>query len=1386
MCSQNTDLKNANSVLADLNHIPMLTSSNWSLWRRRVVTVLCCMQKDIALMESCPPKPTDKSTEKEIQAFKDWEHSNRVCLMVMQSAVPQTFLTTLEKEKDASKLLKALESRFSRSNKAELSATMRQLMAMRYQGNQDIREYVMNILNLAEKLKALKVVLPNDYLVHLVLISLPPQYSHFEVSYNLVDQNWTMDQLISHLVQEQERLRLHKVNSAHLASASSSSIKKRKGKETAVAAPEKKQKASTNGFKARKCFFCKKGTHLKKDCPKYAQWLQKKGIFLSLVNSISLLSSVPKNTWWLDTGATNHISVSLQGCTSKRKPNQGEKYLYMGAGDPLEVEWIATFRLILGTGFILELNKVLVIPCFRRNLISIIVLDLEGYAFSSGNGKCSISFNSSLVGTGVLSYFDHLYMLNLINKDNECYSSESIGTKRKRPTEDSFWLWHERLGHISKKRIDRLVSDGILGALDHSEGKECVECIKGKMTNKKKVGAERAKDVLELIHTDICGPFPTATWNGQRYFITFIDDFSRYGYLYLLSEKSEALDVFKSFKAEVENQLGKTIKVVRSDRGGEYYGRYDGSGEQRPGPFAHFLKECGIVPQYTMPGSPSMNGVAERRNRTLKDMVRSMISRTTLPKSLWGDALKTAVYILNRAPTRAANKTPYELWTGKKPVLKHLRVWGCPAEARPYRPDERKLDSRTVSCNFVGYSERSRGYKFYNPTTRTFFETGNARFFEEVEFGGEDKVSNVVFEEDSDNSSQVDTTLPATTESQGEFFIHNLDLNSQRFQEQARDNIEVPPAGQDQQVIPEDHQEVQAPFEHVQEEQQVQTQQPQVAATRKSSRQRKSAISDDYYVFLQEVEDTSETSKDDPITFEEATSGPDSQKWIKAIGDELQSMKDNGVWDLVPMPEGVRPVSCKWVFKTKRDSQGNIERYKARLVARGFTQREGIDYKETFSPVSSKDSFRTIMALVAHLDLELHQMDVKTAFLNGELEEDIYMVQPKGLPSQEEGQFVCKLKKSIYGLKQASRQWYLKFHHVVTSYGFEVSKVEDCVYRKFSGSGFVFLVLYVDDILLAGNDMRLLQDTKKFLSKNFEMKDLGEASFVLGIQILRDRSQGILRLSQRAYVEKILERFSMQNCRPHDTPVSKGDKFSLKQCPQTELDRKSMENVPYASAVGSLVYLQICTRPDLAYIVGMLGRYQSNPGREHWIAAKRVFRYLQKTKDLMLTYRKSDNLEIIGYSDSDYNKCLDTNRSTSGYVFMLAGGAISWKSAKQSLIASSTMEAEYIACFMACKQAVWLRNFGMELQIIDRVERPLRMFCDNEAAVMLSNSEISSSSSKYIDVKFHKVKERVQEGKISIEHIGTHDMLADPLTKALVPKAFHGHVVNMGITSLDA
>ncbi|KAK8936102.1 hypothetical protein KSP39_PZI012973 [Platanthera zijinensis] len=549
---------------------------------------------------------------------------------------------------------------------------------------------------------------------------------------------------------------------------------------------------------------------------------------------------------------------------------------------------------------------------------------------------------------------------------------------------------------------------------------------------------------------------------------------------------------------------------------------------------------------------------------------------------------------------------------------------------------------------------------------------------------------------------------------------------------------------------------------------------------RRSIRQRRPAISSDYEVYLGESDyDISQVV--DPVTFNEAVSGPQTDLWWDAMKDEMESMKLNKVWELVELPKGCKPIGSKWVFKTKLDSKGKVERFKARLVAKGFTQREGIDYHETFSPVSSKDSFRVIMALVAHYDLELHQMDVKTAFLNGDLAEEVYMVQPEGFKSGHSDQLVCKLNKSLYGLKQASRQWYLKFDEVVTSFGFVENKVDRCIYLKISGSRYIFLILYVDDILLASSDLALLHESKQFLSKHFDMKDLGEASFVLGIEIIRDRSHFALSLSQKAYIERVLERFSMLDCKPGDVPVLKGDKLSLSQCPRNDIERECMKEIPYASAVSSLMYAQVCTRPDIAFAVGLLGRYQSNPGHAHWVAAKKVLRYLKRTKDVKLVYHRVQNLELVGYTDSDFAGCEDDRKSTSGYFFKFAGGAVSWKSVKQTLITSSTMHAEFVALFGASTHAVWLKHFITELKVVDSIAGPIRMYCDNMSAVMFSMNNKSITGSKHMEIKFLTVKELVKKGDILVEHLGTDDMLADPLTKGLRPNVFQKHVINMGL-----
>ena len=418
---------------------------------------------------------------------------------------------------------------------------------------------------------------------------------------------------------------------------------------------------------------------------------------------------------------------------------------------------------------------------------------------------------------------------------------------------------------------------------------------------------------------------------------------------------------------------------------------------------------------------------------------------------------------------------------------------------------------------------------------------------------------------------------------------------------------------------------------------------------RVSQRTRKSAIPNDFLLYLHE-----EGCDDDPLTFDQAINCNKAEFWQESMREEMDLMSRNSVWKLVEPNANIKPIGCKWVFKTKRDSNGNIERYKSRLVAKGFTQVEEVDYTDTFSPMLSKDLLRIVLSLVVHYDLELHQMDVKTAFLNGELQEDIYMHQPLGFIEEGKEGMVCKLEKSIYGLKQASRHWFLKFDEKVTSFGFIENKVDDCIYIKVCGSRFIFLVLYVNNILLASNDMNLLKETKELLTKTFDMKDLGEASFVLGIKITRDRKMKLLGLSQRSFIDKVLKRFNMQGCSKGEVPMGKGDRLNKDQCPKNNMERENMQNKLYASLVGSLMYIQVCTRPDIAFSISVLGRFQSNPREQHWVTAKKVMRYLQRTKTYKLVYKRVDKLELFGYMDSDFAGCQDDRKSTSGYIFFLA------------------------------------------------------------------------------------------------------------------------------------
>ncbi len=502
----------------------------------------------------------------------------------------------------------------------------------------------------------------------------------------------------------------------------------------------------------------------------------------------------------------------------------------------------------------------------------------------------------------------------------------------------------------------------------------------------------------------------------------------------------------------------------------------------------------------------------------------------------------------------------------------------------------------------------------------------------------------------------------------------------------------------------------------------------------------------------------------EPLTYQEAVGGEQSELWRLSMDDEYKSLTENGTWELVEKPEGVKPIPMKWVYKIKRDANGNVERFKSRLVAKGFMQRHGVDFEEVYAPVSKHTTLRALLGVVAARDFELHQLDVKTAFLNGELEEEIYMQQPEGY-EQGTSSTVCRLIKPIYGLRQAPRAWYQKLKKELEEMGFTASESDPALFYGEVDGERVWLIVWVDDILIAANGVERVEKVKKHLAAKFNVRDLGEAAYFLGMEVSRDRTANTVRLTQKKLTKELVERYGLSEARSRIVPLGTGEKL------QRDGEPLDMVRYPYSEVVGSLLYLSVCTRPDIAQSVGALARYMSAPSVEHWRLALGVVRFLAGTADYGITFGGSD-VELVGYCDADYAGDVDTRRSTTGYVFLVYGGAASWSSRLQPTVAASTVEAEYMSAASAAKEALWLRKLCADLCFSSVTEGPVSMYGDNQGALRLLKHPIASLRSKHIDIMHHFVRERVARGEVRYEYIPTAMMAADILTKAVEPKKF--------------
>jgi hypothetical protein len=513
-----------------------------------------------------------------------------------------------------------------------------------------------------------------------------------------------------------------------------------------------------------------------------------------------------------------------------------------------------------------------------------------------------------------------------------------------------------------------------------------------------------------------------------------------------------------------------------------------------------------------------------------------------------------------------------------------------------------------------------------------------------------------------------------------------------------------------------------------------------------------------------------------PQSWKQAMESAESVQWKIAGQLEMDTIKERGVWTLVELPPGRKAISSRWVFAFKLNAQGEIVRFKARLVAKGFSQIEGEDYNETFAPVAKFQSIRALLALAAQKGYFVHQMDVTSAFLYGDLDEEIYMQQPEGFIVPGKEHCVLRLHKALYGLKQASRAWYHRFDSVLKTFGFTRSRVDHCVYYLRRSGQVVIIFIYVDDSGIVSSSLHLLGQVKEFLHAHFAMKDLGEAEYVLGIQLIRSPDLKSIILSQKAYLLSILTRFGMKDCAPVSTPMD--PKLKLLPSPP---DSQPVD-APYAAVIGSLMYAMLGTRPDLAFAVSYLSRFTARPSAEHWTALKRVLRYIKGTLDYGLVYSSTASSPgLLGYSDADWANDEASSRSVGGYVFTLAGGAISWSSTRQHCVTLSSTEAEYVALTEAAKEALWLRLFMEEIG--HPLSTSLELRADNAGAIALSKNPEFHKRTKHIRIRYHFIREVVADGSISVTFVPTTQQIADILTKPLGRILFSRFVEMLGIQS---
>ena len=932
---------------------------------------------------------------------------------------------------------------------------------------------------------------------------------------------------------------------------------------------------------------------------------------------------------------------------------------------------------------------------------------------------------------------------------------------------------HNRLGHIGRTRILELAQAGELRSSyddlkkDTWRTDDCAACQERKTARlpKNDISPHGTRN-CEIVHSDISGPLSPSA-NGAQYIVTFYDDYSKVNRVVTTLDRKWILHYLQQFVAKIERQLGEKVRFVRTDGGTEY----DSTSARQ------WYLEKGIVHQISPRYTPELNGVAERFNRTLKEMASAMLSTASLDHSYWDFAIRYASVMLMKTSTSPAGTNAWHALTGRKPGLNKAFMFGelvyaqIPVEVR----SKSQLDfDKGQLARIVGQEEGMSGWVV------RFEHNGQMVVSRDVRSASEYTRPTPIAREPLPSPAPIIESVHTPTQPTIEQLPEalpgpapashtNEPSEAPQVEHEPSPPVEAPRI--EEPAVPTDPIEPPAktrePIARVV---------PEPTRTSQRIRERAqggtlSAVTwfpqNAYYnglasevAMILAIQGTGKV----PQTADEAMQSSDRARWIEAMERELGTIQSKGTWEETTLPHDRKAIDSRWVFAIKEDADGNIVKYKARIVAKGFSQQPGIDYEETYAPVGRMVSLRILFVIAAVHDFELHQADVEGAFLNGPLEETIFMRYPDGM-RRKHGCNTLRLLRALYGLKQSARVWWIELGDELAYDGFIRLESDWGMYYKPSanGEGPIIVLAYVDDMLIAAKTRTAIARLMRRLKSKWVMTEMGEIRQILGLKVVRDRAKRTIYLSQPAYIERIAEEHNVR-ARSYGTP--------LPLRPEEMFDGSAdlASATPYLKIIGSLMWIASSTRPDICYATRYLARYSAKPTVAHLEMAKRVLAYLAHTKDRAIALGgDASKQHLEGWVDADHAGCTVTRKSTTGYVFKLCDSTIQWQSRRQATVAQSTMDAEYIAAAEAAREAIWLRSLLSELGF---PQTTTRLNCDNESAIQLANNPGTHARSKHIDIKYHFIREKVYERVLQLSYVRSELQDADFLTKPL-PRDAH-------------